>query len=99
MPYLSQANIKASASGLRLRLLVDELKGCGCEVRVNQEERYLEFAVCDGDLWWIRSGCLGKLLASYEDVVYWRPEFREDPAGFERRKVKRQTPLPPPGQR
>ncbi len=76
------ANVKAQASPLRLRALIQDLKSFDCRLPLNQQESRIEFDISDCNLWWIMSGGLNVLMASYEDVVTWTPEFHEGPVAM-----------------
>jgi hypothetical protein len=79
MKYVSVALIKPSASKLRLRDLIEELRTVDCLVKVDQQRSLLEFQVPEDMLSWLRAGGLSGMFASYADVVHWSKPFREAP--------------------
>jgi hypothetical protein len=78
MNYRSHARLKPTATAARIKELVRDLGFYGCTVHVHYGARRIDFEVAERLERWIVLGGLARLLARYDDVLCWQPNFIEE---------------------
>lgn len=75
MSYQSHAHLKPTATAIRIKGLVRDLSFYGCKVHLHYGARRVDVEVAEDLERWILLGGLARLLASYDDVLSWQPNF------------------------
>jgi hypothetical protein len=78
MSYKSHAQLKPTASATRLKALVRDLEFYGFTVHVHYGAKRIDVELADNLERWIVLGGLARLLADYEDVLSWHPNFTHE---------------------
>lgn len=75
MSYLSHAHLKPEATPQRIKALVRDLEFYGCTVDVHYGAKRIDLMVDERMERWIVLGGLARLLAHYDDILFWHPNF------------------------
>lgn len=77
MKLMTHATLKPGFQAGRLRELAEELKVCGCELKLRLSEQRLYMGFPEECERWIVAGGLQHLLSAYADTLSWTPRFHE----------------------
>jgi hypothetical protein len=78
MSYKTHAHLKAEATPTRIKALLRELRPYNCKVEMHYGAKRLDLELDESLERWILIGGLARLLANFEDILMWQPNFTQD---------------------